>query len=161
MTENRISISIPAAVYDNAVKKLNELQSLLQPYLIALTPEDRMVLPKMGDKTAAFVGKSLDYAESNKSLLPAFIDVAEWRKDNTANTQTTALLRLARQLSDTLDDTTMLTGSENYTAALGFYNNVKQAVKMNVPGAKAIYDDLAPRFPGRPAVSAAKPVSAG
>jgi hypothetical protein len=136
MTENRISISIPSAVYNEAVQKLHDLQSLLQPYLIALTPEDRRFLPKMGDKSSAFVAKSLDYAESNASLLPSFIDVSEWRKDNSANTQTTALLRLAKQLSDTLDDTAMLTGSENYTAALGFYNNVKQATKMNVPGPK-------------------------
>jgi hypothetical protein len=149
MTENKISIIIPPEVYTQAVQKLTELQTLLQPYLIALTPEDRRALPKMGDKTLAFVSKSLDYAEINANLLPAFMDLAEWQKDNTANTQTNALYRLAQQLTSNLDDTAMLSGSESYTASLGFYNNVKQAAKMNVPGAKAVWDDLSQRFPGR------------
>jgi hypothetical protein len=52
----------------------------------------------------------------------------------------------------------MLAGSEAYIAALAYYNSVKQAAKMNVPGARAIYDDLSKRFPGRPKLDTAKAV---
>ena len=47
-----------------------------------------------------------------------------------------------------IEDTVILAGSEAYVAALSYYNAVKQAVKMNVAGAKVIYDDLRTRFEG-------------
>jgi hypothetical protein len=50
------------------------------------------------------------------------------------------------QLCTQLDDTVMMSGSEAYTAALAYYNSVKQAAKMNVPNAKSIYKDLKQRF---------------
>jgi len=56
------------------------------------------------------------------------------------------LLRTVKQLCDGLDDTIMEAGAESYVNALSYYNSVKQAAKMNVPGAKAIYDDLQKRF---------------
>jgi hypothetical protein len=39
-----------------------------------------------------------------------------------------------------------LSGSEAYVASLAFYNSVKQAARINVPGAKAIAEDLKLRF---------------
>lgn len=42
----------------------------------------------------------------------------------------------------------MALGSEAYIASLTIYNTVKQATKLNVPGADAIYQDLRERFPG-------------
>lgn len=51
-----------------------------------------------------------------------------------------------QQLVLNLDDTTTQAGSESYTAALTYYNSVKQAAKLSVPGSKAIYEDLRKRF---------------
>jgi hypothetical protein len=39
-------------------------------------------------------------------------------------------------------------GSEAYHAALAFYHNVQAAAKDDIPGAKAIFEDLKTRFPG-------------
>jgi GrpB-like predicted nucleotidyltransferase (UPF0157 family) len=47
-----------------------------------------------------------------------------------------------------VDDTTMVAGSEAYQFALIFYNSVKMAARQDIPGAKAIYEDLKKRFPG-------------
>jgi hypothetical protein len=41
----------------------------------------------------------------------------------------------------------MVAGSEAYQAALIFYNSVKMAVRQDVPGAKAIHEELMKRFP--------------
>ncbi len=60
--------------------------------------------------------------------------------------QLTPLLRTVTALNDGLDDTVMEAGGESYVNALSYYNSVKQATKMNVPGAKSIYDDLKKRF---------------
>jgi hypothetical protein len=53
----------------------------------------------------------------------------------------------AKQLSDNIDDTEMIAGSEAYQAALAFYNSVKAAAAQDIPGAKEVYADLKTRFP--------------
>jgi hypothetical protein len=50
-------------------------------------------------------------------------------------------------LSDGIDDTVMVAGSEAYQAALVFYNAVKAAAAQDIPGAKEVYSDLKARFP--------------
>jgi hypothetical protein len=40
----------------------------------------------------------------------------------------------------------MVAGSEAYYAALYYYSNVKQSVAVDVPGAKAIQEELKKRF---------------
>jgi hypothetical protein len=42
----------------------------------------------------------------------------------------------------------MTSGSEAYQAALIFYNSVKMATRQDIPGAKAVYEELRKRFPG-------------
>jgi len=40
-----------------------------------------------------------------------------------------------------------MAGSEAYIASLSFYNSAKDAAKRDIPGAKAVYEDLRLRFP--------------
>jgi hypothetical protein len=40
----------------------------------------------------------------------------------------------------------MVAGSEAYNAALVFYNSVKGASRVNVPGSEAVYNNLQQRF---------------
>ena len=42
----------------------------------------------------------------------------------------------------------MTAGSEAYQAALVFYKSVKMATAQDIPGAKAVYEELKTRFPG-------------
>jgi hypothetical protein len=53
-----------------------------------------------------------------------------------------------RQLDENASDTEMTAGSEAYQAALVFYKSVKMAAAQDVPGAKAVYEELKTRFPG-------------
>ena len=146
--ENKVSITITA----DAVAKINAAIATINsnlPLLINLTAEERQALPKMGDKTLAFVTKSLEYAKQNPSLVPTFMTVAEFEKDVNAVTQLNNILRPLQQLTEKLEDTTLEAGSEAYSAALVFYTAVKGAAKAGVPGIKNISDDLQARFPGR------------
>jgi hypothetical protein len=103
----------------------------------------------MGDKTVAFVSKALAYAKENPMLCPPYLNVAEFEKDMLLVESLDSVLRPLTAIAEGLDDTTMLAGSEAYAAALIFYNSVKMASKMNIPGTDAIYNDLSARFPGR------------
>jgi hypothetical protein len=57
-------------------------------------------------------------------------------------------VNLIKQLEEAVEDTIMAAGSEVYHAALAFYHNVQAAAKNDIPGAKAIFEDLKTRFPG-------------
>jgi hypothetical protein len=50
--------------------------STSQPFVIALTPQERQSTLKMGDKNRAFVEKARDYARDNPNLVPSFLDMA-------------------------------------------------------------------------------------
>ncbi len=147
--ENRISIDIPEADILAVKAALQQVQTILAPYVIALTPEQRKTIPKMSDGTEPFVEKVMDYSVSNVQFLPPFVDQDELQKDWKAVSGLLPLLRMVDQIQDNLGDTTMLAGSEAYIGALSYYNSVKQAAKVNVPDAKAIYEDLRKRFEKR------------
>jgi hypothetical protein len=144
--ENRISIEIPPADLQAIKAALQQIQALLAPHVIALTPEQRKTIPKMSDGTEPFVDKVMDYAVNNSEFLPAFVSLGELQKDWNATSGLMPLLRMVDQIRDTMGDTAMLAGSEAYKGALSYYNSVKQAAKMNAPDAKAIYEDLRKRF---------------
>lgn len=148
-TENVISIQIPESDVKQVLEYLGKIQEILKPYLIALSPDERQKMLKMGDKTVSFVEKTLDYVRSNPEFVPAYMNVLEFEKDATAVKNLNVMLNPIMQLEQGIDDTEMLAGSEAYTASLIYYNSVKQATKNNVPNAAAIYDDLSKRFDGQ------------
>ncbi|MFY0605536.1 MAG: hypothetical protein JXR10_02405 [Cyclobacteriaceae bacterium] len=145
-TENAISIEIPQADLDTVKAALDTIQTTLVPYVLALTPEQRKTIPKMSDGTEPFVSKVMDYATSDPQFAPPYMDVPEMKKDFDAVGDLLPILRTVDQVQSNISDTTMMAGSEAYVAALSYYNSVKMAAKMNIPGAKAIYDDLKKRF---------------
>ena len=138
--------SISDADKATVLAAITTLKSTLAPYLIALSNDDRQTLPKMGDNNLPFVQKALDYAESNAQFVPAYVDVPELQVDVEAVSALLDFLRPLQQVYSNLNDTIMLSGSEAYVAALAYYNSVKLATKMKVPGAEAIYNDLSQRF---------------
>ncbi len=60
--ENRIDAVLTDADRDNVLTIINDIRARL-PFLIDLTIEDRQSLPKMGDKSRAFVSQALALAE--------------------------------------------------------------------------------------------------
>ena len=146
MQENQISIEIVPADLQKILDAMGVIANTFKPYLIALTPEERQRIPKMSDATLPFVQKALDYASTNPSFVPAYIDVSELKTDLVAVNVLAEVQRPLAQISQSLEDTMMLCGSEAYIAALAFYNSVKLAAKLKVPGAESIYEELSTRF---------------
>jgi hypothetical protein len=62
----------PSTVLTQVQTKINEAAALFAPYLIALTPTERHKLPKMGEKTTAFVKKAHDFVRQNPALVPSY-----------------------------------------------------------------------------------------
>ena len=131
--ENQVSIEISPADLKTVLEAVKLVETILKPYLIALTPTERRKKTKMGEKTVSFVEKITEYAVTNPEFKPAFMNAED-------------LLRPLAQLASTLDDTILLSGSEALMTSLMYYASIKQANKSNVPNAKPIYDDLKKRY---------------
>ncbi len=147
--QNQISIQIPPKERQAIIQKLEEVYTALKPYVIALTLEERRQLPKMSDGNAPFVEKALRYAKAQPELAPPFLKVEEMDIDFKAVNDLASILHVANRISSDLDDTIKLAGSEAWMAALAYYNSVKLGAKMNVPGARTVYEDLGKRFEKR------------
>ncbi len=158
--QNNIAVNISAADLKIVTDAFKLIKTTLAPHLISLTTEERNALPKMGDKTVAFVNKVVDYTKTNPQFTPQFLDTSELEQDVNAVNTLRPLVAIANEIFTSLDDTAMLSGSEAYTAALMYYNNTKIADKGNVQAAKSVYSDLSERFPGRPSKKAVDEVKA-
>lgn len=145
--DNRISAEVTAANVTAIMTKFTEINALL-PFLINLTKEERISLPKLGPASLAFDERCTSYMATAPNLIPPFVDEAEVGKDRALRLVLADLLREAKKLCEKLDDTLMLVGNEIWLADLSFYQTVRQAARRDVPGADTIYDDLRARFPG-------------
>ena len=158
--DNLFDLNIPAADLQDIQNALQTLTTKLGPHLISLSADNRRELPKMGDKSLAFVRKAREYAHNHPDLVPGFLNLdlfeADLRGVDTLNT----LQRALAPLADNLEDSLMLSGSEAYQAALIFYRSVRAASQSGQPNAKTVYDDLSARFPAGARAKVAKPVVA-
>src|SRR5262245_16486028 len=101
--DNLISIEVSETALNNIMVAIDMIKANL-PNLVALSKEERRELPKMGDKTIAFVQKCLEYAEQNQALVPSFMNVPEMSKDINAATDLLKIMYPLRQLVERLDD---------------------------------------------------------
>jgi hypothetical protein len=148
-SSSKVSINISEADLAEINAGIQTLQNKLMPYLVTLSADERKELPKMGDKTVSFVQKTQEYCKQNPDLVPQFLDVDALNIDVEAYEQIRSMYQPLLQITDSLWDTMILTGSEAYSASLIFYNSVKNAAKSKVQTAETIYNDLSARFPGR------------
>lgn len=146
---NQISVQIPAPVLADCLAKANDIATALEPYLAGLDEEDRHDLFKLGDKSVGYLQKLLGYVDSAPQHVPSYMDVAEFKKDAQVAVDLQPLFQVLAPLVQKIEDTRMLGGSEAMVAGKGYYGTVGLAAKAGAPGARAIYDDLSIRFPGR------------
>ena len=146
---NRNSFNIPDDDLQAIQAAVQTLQAKLVPHLVNIGSDEKRGLTKMGSKSVDFVSKTLNYAATNPQFKPAFVDIDDFSRDVTAFGLLRSLQQPVSQLADMLDDSLALAGSDAMTAALAYYQSVKTANKLNVPGAATISDDLSTRFVGQ------------
>jgi hypothetical protein len=128
MPDNRISTQLSAADQAAVLAAVKTIRDKL-PFLIDLTLEERRSLPRMGDKSRAFVTQALTIAQQNEDILPRTFDVAEMRKDVELVQALEPILASLVQLQELVDDTYVTVGSEAYTSALLVYQYAKASGK--------------------------------
>jgi hypothetical protein len=147
MKNDKHIVAIPEEVLTTVTTKIKEVMTTLASCVVTLTPEERHDLAKMGEKTLSFVEKAFAFATENPHLVPPYLDMDSFSVDFADAHNLFTLVNLVTQLLENLSDTEMAAGSEAYQEALVFYNSAKVAAAQDIPGAKAVYDELKTRFP--------------
>lgn len=143
MPEDRIEATLTQADRDAVLAAIQTIKERL-PFLTDLTPDERRALPKMGDRSRTFVDRALEVATQDDSFLPRSFQVAEMRQDVELVNSLESIRLALLQLSEAVDDTYTLAGSEAYTAALVVYQSAR-AQGRGGP-LDAVADELGRRF---------------
>jgi len=128
MSQNLIDLSLTPEAFSAIDGALNTLETQLSG-LLALNPDQRRQLTKMGDKSEAFCRQAVDVLGENPGILPANFDYPGFRRDLAMlDALRPRLIRLAR-LQERCDDSVMALGSDLMTNALEGYAFLKIAGK--------------------------------
>lgn len=147
MTISPISAALTQSDRDAVMDAVATIKAKL-PFLVDLSAEERKALPKMGDKSRAFVSKALEVATQNPDFLPRSFNLEELRKDVQLFEAIYPIMVALMQLSELVDDTSLAVGSEAYAAALQVYAYAKASG--NVGGMDAVVGEMGQRFARKP-----------
>lgn len=145
---NEISFKLTDEEITQLDQAVETITKVLGSKLTTLDPERRRELLHMGDKSVAFVEKSLEYADMYPKYLPEYIDVPESKIDFVTVKTLRKYFAPIETITNGIDDTMRLAGSEAFGSALVIYKSLKAAAKLNLPGAQEAVSELKNRFPG-------------
>jgi hypothetical protein len=147
MSTAPISATLAQKQREQVLQAISTIKDNL-PFLIDLTNEERKALPKMGDKSRAFVSKALEVATQNPEFLPRSFDLDEMRKDVQLFEALYPVLLSLSQLQELVDDTSLAVGSEAYAAALQVYTYAKASGQGG--GLETVVEEMGQRFARKP-----------
>ncbi|MEA5452188.1 hypothetical protein VB780_26680 [Leptolyngbya sp. CCNP1308] len=147
MASNYISATLSLQARDEVMSAIATIRDLL-PFILDVAPKVKKSMPKMGDKSRAFVQKALDVAIQHPDFLPRSFDIAELQRDVNLFEAIYPLAMALAQLQADLDDTLAAVGSDAFTAALQVYRHAK--AHGDGSGLDAMVEDLGQRFDRQP-----------
>ncbi|MEH2137821.1 hypothetical protein [Nostoc sp.] len=143
MSKAPISATLGQLERDAVLQAIATIKEKL-PFLIDLSNEERKALPKMGDKSRAFVSKALEVATQNPEFLARSFDLEEMRKDVQLFEALYPVLLSLSQLQELVDDTFLAVGSEAYASALQVYTYAKASGQG--AGLETVVEEMGQRF---------------
>ena len=154
MSQNLIDMQLPAEALAAIDEALNQLELHLKG-LVALTPDQRRQLTKMGDKSEAFCRQAVHVLSDNPGIMPRNFEVASLHRDLSALDALRPRAQRLMRLSERVQDSEMALGSDLMTNALEGYAFLKIAGKGE--GLDALRQMLSARFNRGPARSPGPP----
>jgi hypothetical protein len=143
MQDNRIDAALSETDRAAVLAAIETIKTKL-PFLIDLTPKERQELPKMGDKTQAFVFGVATLVSNDGSFLPRNFDEAVFAKDVALVKALQGIRQELLRLAELVDDTAVAVGSEAYVAALVAYRAAQENGRGE--GLDELLDELGRRF---------------
>ena len=147
--QNLVSIQYTDEEIAQMDAALNTLRVLFSR-MIALQPDERRELTKLGPKSQAFCDQALAVLLANPQIVPPSLDLAEAQVDKRTLDQLRPRLLIQRQLLERADDTEMALGSDLMSVARDGYALLEVAGKD--AALKAARKELSARYARRRAV---------
>lgn len=157
VSQNLISLSFDRPQLDAIDTALTALETACTG-LLALQPDDRRNLFKMGDKSEAFCRQALMVLGQNPQIVPPSLGLAEAQADLVALDQLRPRMARLTQLLERMSDSETALGSDIIAAALQGYALLKVAGKNQ--GLESTRLGLAERFRGQGRRAAREPEAA-
>ncbi|MCU0692141.1 MAG: hypothetical protein MUF54_12145 [Polyangiaceae bacterium] len=144
MTGNRVDAVLTDAQVEEAKTHVRAVAATF-PFAVALTDDERRALPKLGDKSLAFVEKALEAAKAKPKLIPEAVRVDAFERDLVLYKQAGEVARSLAAVTRSVEDTQMVAGSEAFQAALIVYGFLQSASGLE-PGLQEVVRELGARF---------------
>ena len=138
-----------------AVVAAMEALELTVPFLVSLTPDDRLRLFKLGTRSEGFVNEALSAAQQHSDYLPAAIDLPQLQRDLALRQALLPIVQRARVLYTKLNDTWMLAGADAMQSATAIYRVLRaqrgEGLDVTLNVLKQRFERSAPVTPEEPA----------
>jgi hypothetical protein len=138
----------PIHISEENMKEIKEAVATIMrnlPFLRSLTAEEKRILYKLGAKSIDFVQDATTVAQTYPEILPPNFETESLTSNATIYGQLTEIQILLSGLTEKLNDTTALVGSEALKSSLQVYRYVKVSTNTQA-GLKNIADMLQQRF---------------
>lgn len=140
-----LSVVVPDQDVRDAKAKLNAIEQMF-PFLIELSAEEILQLPRISVANRLFVQDIIQVLETYHVPLPDGISAAEIKKDLDLYDQLDNLGMDYEVMLKKMRNTATLAGSEAYKAALFVYKIIQTYAETSISGYGAIYERLKQRF---------------
>jgi len=142
MSIKKINTRMSVESKDEIVGKFKEIDTLVEPFAVNLSPDDRRTIPKLGIKSLGFADITLGFAKSNPKFVPSFQDIDLLTANMEFVKQLQQVLEVVEPVYEKVKDTYMAAGADVYLATRVIYDSVKAAAKQGVPGSDVIAKEL-------------------
>jgi hypothetical protein len=136
-----ISAVLSTETIELIFQRLKEIETLM-PFMVNLSPAERMSIPKLGRKSAQFVESAMGYSEKFPDLVPNFLNMSNGRKNLELAKSLNEIIAILNPLWEKINDTYCAVGAEAHAQARIFYKSVKSAARAGVPGTDVIVKEL-------------------
>jgi len=131
--------------FEKVMSHIEAINTLL-PFLINLTIQQRIRLPKMNHRRKPFVEKTLYYAKANPSFIPSYIDIEAMKRNLDLYNKLTKIEEQINILKEKISDTIIGCGSDCFDTGLAIYKAYQIAGDSDVPGIDSALKDLGKFF---------------
>lgn len=145
---NRVASPFPDPLFLGLEAQLNNFEATVSPFIVGLTADERMGLPKINVDNRDFTQEAIKEMRNPimGQILPAFLKPADAENDMKMFNQLENLCSRMKNILAQLDGTRMLAGSEAFSTALVTKKLVEAAETSGLRGAEDIAKKLRERF---------------
>lgn len=123
--QDLINNHVPQADTDAAILLIDQLETLLQPFLRNLTPEENTTIGTISETNKGFVNKVMDYHQSQPALDSPDVDWTEYEADSNSRQVYELMALRLNALTKAMTETRRLHDHDNYQNALIDYEHAK------------------------------------